>query len=221
MEGIGIEFRKIDANGGAHTLSLPVDTKLKEVRSELEAAGFITPDGSGDTGPQYRFLEVSTKSRRDFDQKLGFVEIDNEDEIDLRKVLHRSGNNVYSVNVVDVLAKRAPLVGIATDSFVDHYLRVRVLLNTTDAAKPTNSKPGTFEPIMLTDVRVADKSRPSVYDNVCIAFDGSRIGEGLRLWLPLRRQRQVVAAAGAARSWPAWARSEVPPRCGRLPEMAR
>ncbi|MEV0537988.1 hypothetical protein [Kitasatospora sp. NPDC050463] len=183
MAGIDIKFRKIAAKGGEQALTLPADTKLEDVRRHLEAAGFITPDASGDSGPKYRFLEVRAGSGQDFRTDSGSIDPMLEDELDLRKVLHLSGKGVYSVNVIDIVAERPALVGLSTDSFVNHYLRVTVILNNSQNGREENAKlRGVFSPIMLTDVRPADRTKPSKYDNVCIVFEGSVVEFVLTSW---------------------------------------
>ncbi|MER5494560.1 hypothetical protein [Streptomyces sp. NPDC002490] len=170
-----IKFRKIAAKSGEeHTLTLPVETRLADVRRLLEKARFITPDGAGESGPKYRFLEVRADSRQDFKTTAGSIDPNLEDELDLKKVLHLSGNGVRSVNVVDIVAASPALVGLSTDSFVNHYLRVTVILNNSANGREENAKlKGAFEPVMLTDARPADPMKASKYDNVCIALEGS------------------------------------------------
>lgn len=183
MAGIEIAFRKIDAKSGEQRLTLPADTKLQEVRRQLEAAKFITPDPADGTGPKYRFLEVRAESGQDFRTDSGSIDPTLEDELDVKKVLHLSGKGVYSVNVIDVVAARPALVGLATDSFVNHYLRVTVTLNNSANGREENAKlPGVFAPVMLTDVRPADRTKPSKYDNVCIVFEGSVVEFVLTSW---------------------------------------
>lgn len=192
MSTIDITFHKGSDDDKTTQLSLSPDTKLEEVRKQLEEAKFITHD-QGDV--QYRFVQTKTKSKTDFDQKQGLIDPENEDQLTLQKVLRRDNDGNYQVALTNAKAKMPDYMGMGTDSFVRGTLRVFVELNQHGEAMKENERIKAYPPMTLTDVRPASGAS-SNFDNVCVVVEGSLISFRITAWAAAGYEYSIETGMG-------------------------